>query len=438
MPYTINNFNGTTFTTLADGVIDRQFSSSIFLIGRNVTGYGSFQNDNFLWLLQNFAGKVEPTNKIQGQTWFDTTNGVLKLKVYDGGKWKSLTNTLIENTAPESTAGDLWYKTDTQQIFLGTDTGTNWTLVGPEIVLGFGKTKFESGPLLDVNTQTHASIRLFTDGRILGTITTTSFAVNHSEDVYLAGIQTVNKGISLTPGYGLQLTAITAGSTSTQGTITGDWSFTAQSKLTAPNANLTYASIGTVATTNITAGYNTTPGTLTGRWSLGSGSTLLIGDGSLITRTLNAGSTATTGLVTGDWSLSPGSKLRSTYADLAENYTADDTYSPGVVMEFGGVAETTMCQTDMSTRVAGIISTAPAFLLNDQYELEGYTYSIALSGRVPCYVKGTINKGDMLVAGKGGFARAESNPKPGTIIARAIDNYDSEDIGMIEVQVCRG
>ena len=134
--------------------------------------------------------------------------------------------------------------------------------------------------------------------------------------------------------------------------------------------------------------------------------------------------------------MSAGSTLSSTYADLAENYKANDTYSSGQVMEFGGDAEITMCDTDMSTKVAGIISTAPAFLLNDQYEIEGYTYSLALTGRVPCYVQGVVNKGDMLVSAGGGCARAELNPKPGTIIARAIDS--TENGGMIEVQVCRG
>jgi len=58
MPYTINNFNGSIFTSVADGVVDKQFSSSIYLLGKNVTGYGTYQNDNFLWLLQNFAGQA--------------------------------------------------------------------------------------------------------------------------------------------------------------------------------------------------------------------------------------------------------------------------------------------------------------------------------------------------------------------------------------------
>jgi hypothetical protein len=136
--------------------------------------------------------------------------------------------------------------------------------------------------------------------------------------------------------------------------------------------------------------------------------------------------------------LASGSTLFSTYADLAENYKADDTYAPGMVLEFGGIAEVTLCQTDMSTSVAGIISTKPAYLMHDHHEQEGYVYPIALSGRVPCNVKGKIKKGDLLVSGAGGFARADKNPKVGTVVAKAMEDYDSTDIGQIEVMVWRG
>jgi len=391
MPYTINHFNGSVFTSLADGVIDRQFSSSINLVGKNVTGYGTAQNDNFLWLLENFAGMAAPINQIQGQLWYDNKLDTLKLKVYNGYSWDTLLTSITTATTPASSIAGLWYDTTKDQLFLGTGSGTNWSLLGPESIPGFKKTKFESSTLLDTNNISHSAVRLFNNGKILGVITTSSFNVKSTQDVYTASIRTTIGGINLVPGIGIQTNYISAGATTSTGSLVGKWSI---DSVTVAN---------TVTTSVLSTGDYSSPGT-----------------------------------ITGDWGLSAGSKLTSTYADLAENYTADDTYSPGHVMEFGGSAETTLCQTDMSTRVAGIISTAPAFLLNDQYELEGYTYSLALSGRVPCYVKGTISKGDMLVSGAGGYARSESNPKPGTIIARAIDSYDSNEIGIIEVQVCRG
>ena len=399
MPYNLTNFNGSVFTSLADGVVDKQFSSSIYLLGKNVTGYGTYQNDNFLWLLQNFAGLAEPINKLTGQTWFDTNSDTLKLKVYNGSQWNALTTTINTGTAPVSSLGDLWYNPNTNQVSLGIGTGTSWQLIGPEAVEGFRKTKFESGPLADVNTQTHAAIRLFDDGQLLAVVTTSSFDVSHSEDVYLAGIQTTISGLSFATGFGVSAPTLTASTvTSAVLSVSG------------------FSYITSMYGVDVTVSKVISP--------------------SIITDGITTGNPATQGIITGTWSLSAGSTLSSTYADLAENYKANDTYSPGQVMEFGGDAEITMCDTDMSTKVAGIISTAPAFLLNDQYEIEGYTYSLALTGRVPCYVRGVVNKGDMLVSAGGGCARAELNPKPGTIIARAIDS--TVDGGMIEVQVCRG
>ena len=92
------------------------------------------------------------------------------------------------------------------------------------------------------------------------------------------------------------------------------------------------------------------------------------------------------------------------YADLAENYTGDQAYNPGVVLEFGGEAEVTISTTDMSQRVAGVVSTNPAFLMNDTLSQQN-TVTVAFQGRVPCNVQGTVRKGDMMVsAGKIGRA----------------------------------
>jgi hypothetical protein len=405
------------FTSLADGVVDRQFSSSINLVGKNVTGYGEVQNENFLFLLENFAGMAPPINQIQGQVWYDNSLDTLKLKVYNGYSWDTLITSITTATTPASTVAGLWYDTTKDQLFLGTGSGTNWSLLGPESIPGFKKTKFESSVLLDTNSRTHSSIKLFNDGKLLGVITTSSFGVKNTQDVYTASIRTVVAGINLAPGIGLQTNYISAGATTSTGTLVGNWSV---NSLTAAN---------TVTTSVLSvSSYGYMPTLFSD----------LTSSGEVVTTKLSTGDAATTGTIKGTWSLSAGSKLTSTYADLAENYTADDTYGPGTVVEFGGTAETTICQTDMSTAVAGIISTAPAYLMNDHHLQEEHVYPIALSGRVPCHVKGTIKKGDLLVSGAGGFARADTNPKVGTVIAKAMEDYDSTDVGQIEVMVWRG
>jgi len=124
-----------------------------------------------------------------------------------------------------------------------------------------------------------------------------------------------------------------------------------------------------------------------------------------------------------------GEATTAQYADLAEIYVADENIEPGTVVSFGGSAEITRCLTDMDTRVAGVVSTNPAYLMNSNAD----GIPVALQGRVPCKVSGTIKKGDMLVAdGKGG-ARAEENPKLGSVIGKALE--DSEGDAVIEVVV---
>ena len=126
-----------------------------------------------------------------------------------------------------------------------------------------------------------------------------------------------------------------------------------------------------------------------------------------------------------------GTATIAQYADLAEIYAADFDYAPGTVVMFGGEAEITMA-TPVTTAIAGIISTNPAFLMNS--EADGIP--VALRGRVPCQVYGPIRKGDLLVAGENGKAIAHSlkNPNANAVLGRALQNH-AEGEGIIEVVV---
>ena len=121
------------------------------------------------------------------------------------------------------------------------------------------------------------------------------------------------------------------------------------------------------------------------------------------------------------------------YADLAEKYLADAAYAPGTVVEFGGDAEVTAATEDMGVRVAGVVSTQPGYVMNDGLEGENVVV-LALTGRVPTKVTGPIRKGDMLVSNGDGRARAETLPRVGSVIGKAIENFDGED-GVIEVVI---
>jgi hypothetical protein len=125
--------------------------------------------------------------------------------------------------------------------------------------------------------------------------------------------------------------------------------------------------------------------------------------------------------------------VNATYADLAEKYIADAAYAPGTVLMFGGDKEVTECVHDMCSRVAGVVSTNPAYLMNSGLEGE-HTVKLALTGRVPTRVHGPIRKGDMIVSAGDGHARAENLPQVGTIIGKALEDFDG-DSGVIEVVV---
>ena len=127
------------------------------------------------------------------------------------------------------------------------------------------------------------------------------------------------------------------------------------------------------------------------------------------------------------------------YADLAEIYVADNVYTPGTVVEFGGNNEITITTSTHSVQAAGIISTQPAYLMNSTQAGE-HTLEVALVGRVPCSVVGTIRKGDRLVSSNiPGVAQALNINlyQPGCIIGKALEDYNSAEPGIIEVAVGR-
>jgi hypothetical protein len=156
--------------------------------------------------------------------------------------------------------------------------------------------------------------------------------------------------------------------------------------------------------------------------------------GNIITTVLTAGANTTAGNITGNWTLTAGSRLEATYADLAEYYEADKHYEPGTVLAFGGDKEVTIADSG-TTKVAGIVSTNPAYVMNSSCPGE-HTVALALQGRVPCQVRGSIKKGDMLISAGNGFAHTAPFPILGTVIGKSLENFDGVE-GIIEVAVGR-
>jgi hypothetical protein len=123
------------------------------------------------------------------------------------------------------------------------------------------------------------------------------------------------------------------------------------------------------------------------------------------------------------------------YADLAEMYEADAEYLPGTVVCFGGTKEVTLCDTDNCRRVAGVVSTNPSYLMNSALEGE-HVIAVALTGRVPCRVRGSVAKGDLMVSAGDGTAKANNDAAVGTVIGKALQDFAGTE-GTIEVVVGR-
>ncbi len=133
------------------------------------------------------------------------------------------------------------------------------------------------------------------------------------------------------------------------------------------------------------------------------------------------------------------------YADVAERYHADAVYDSGTVVSFGGENEITKTTIDADRKIAGVLSTDPYAVMNSPHRhpelLNEFHPPIALLGRVPTKVIGTVEKGDMMVASTTpGHARAwteKTDPPTGSVIGKSVEDKNTEEAGVIEVAVGR-
>ena len=134
-----------------------------------------------------------------------------------------------------------------------------------------------------------------------------------------------------------------------------------------------------------------------------------------------------------------GTSTTAKYADLAEMYHSDGYYAPGTVMVLGGDYDVTVSTQQHDTAVIGVVSTNPAYLMNDNFENDNWL-PIALTGRVPCLVRGPVNKGTLLVSSdERGVACAldKSLYEPGCVIGKSMDIILDDSIRKIEIAVGR-
>lgn len=197
MAYKINNTFGTLLVTLADGTIDTA-TTDLTLIGKGYAGFGEKLNENLIKLLENFNNTSAPSNKIQGQLWYDKTNN--QLNVYTGTKFKPAGGPTNSTTAPSNAVlGDFWFDTTNNQLY--TYNGSTFTLIGPTTVAGSGVTQVIPETVQDNTGVNRSILKLVANDAVVGVVSNLAFTPSSSETaaaaLITAGFSTVAQGIQL-------------------------------------------------------------------------------------------------------------------------------------------------------------------------------------------------------------------------------------------------
>jgi hypothetical protein len=189
--YQIDRFNGTFLVSVDDQTLNST-ATDLRFVGRNYSGYGEIENENFLHLLENFANSSAPPRAISGQTWFDTTTK--KLKIYDGSKFKVTTGAESSASAPAGLAiGDFWWDNQNEQIKVW--NGAEFILVGPEKSPIYGDTSTAPAVVKDSVGTDQQIIKFQVGGEVIAIVSRSTFNLNTVINP-ITGFGLLNPGIN--------------------------------------------------------------------------------------------------------------------------------------------------------------------------------------------------------------------------------------------------
>ena len=485
MTYSITVANHDTIN-IDTGITDT--STSLTLIGKNVPNYGQAIAQNFVKLMQNFAGTSPPNGALDGQLYYDTNVNALRL--CQGGEFRKVlacVATTNGTTPTSNNVGDLWW--DTSVNILKLYNGATWTPIGPYILAS-------SASALPDRIIDRVNVARDVIKFMVGT--TTIMMVSQYSFIPLtpvAGFPIINAGLTFASNAvvpnnivtgNIQAPEITSGSitasTINAGTIGNSGATLTGTISTGYQPSIT--TIGTLSGLTVTANGNfqssiTVSSIVSG--AIGSfatheGNQLNIGNistvngiywsngvsfssppitafngtvgattpstGSFTTITVNSSVTAiANGGTNGVGNIGASGATFNTifakattaqYADLAEKYHSDQVYASGTVMKIGGSNEITRCDEENSYDVFGVISTAPAYLMNDTTQDELWL-PVVLIGRCPVNVIGPVKKGQRLISAGNGYAKASDKGVCfRTVIGRALVEKTTETAELIE------
>ena len=183
MAYTLKLSNGTILLSLPDQQSD-SVSTSLTLIGKNVNAYGTDLNDNFVRLMENFAGPTYPNSPLNGQLWFDDRNKQIKVYIKvnkDSGYFKTVGSPFIDTTKPTTlAAGDFWYDTTTQQMKFQADS-TSTIVIGPQYDSSVGKSGWINEKWATSTGTTATVLSLYSNNKLVGVESDLEFTVSGTD-----------------------------------------------------------------------------------------------------------------------------------------------------------------------------------------------------------------------------------------------------------------
>ena len=487
--FAVYTADGTTEANIAVGNIDvtsiQSGTSLLSIAAPNGNIISTVNNNNTMIVTStgsNVAGYVNATGNITGSYFFGNGSQLSGIDATSIQNGTANVRAILNGNVTISAAGqaNVVVVTSTGANIAGYATATGNVTAGNLITSGAagaitGTGNITGGNLITTGTATVGTLAVTADAVITGnltvngttttinsnTITTNDLAItlgnNQSTGAALngAGIDIGSNGLATwkfnnaTTAWQSNIAVMpTANGTLTLGGTSNYWGATYVASLTATGNVSTGNVSGTTGTfTNLAGTLNTAAqtnitsvGTLTALSVTGniSGGNLSVSTGAVTLGSIvnaNANGAGNIGSSTGYFNTVFAKATSAQYADLAEKYEADAEYAPGTVVAFGGAKEVTLADEAGSTRVAGVVSTNPSYIMNATLEAE-HVALVALQGRVPCKVIGPVRKGDMMVAAGNGAARVDNAARAGTIIGKALENFDGAE-GTIEVVIGR-
>lgn len=437
MAYIVNKSNGNVVTTIADGTIDLT-STSIALIGRHYASYGEVMNENLVKMMEHFSNHTAPAAPLKGQIWFDNTTNSLYVNISDNSsspQWLPITKISTSSAEPlVNTEGSMWYDSSIQQLKIRTNS--TWVALK---TIKFGSSlpspsESSNGDIFfDVDnnqTYTFSATAKFTNAPgwdAVGTYyaTTQPVGIKDGEmwfDATSKQLKVYSESAGSNPA-GSDIIGPIFPKTITHG-LSGHFGIEVNSvPVIVEMVNGSAISITSPATVANPGG------------TYGPGNAINIGafpDPIYKGVNLTADTTNGTPRFNG-----PASSIA---ADIAEKFASDIDVEPGDLLKIGGSKDVTKTVTSLDHNVFGVVSTNPAYMMNDGLGDGAQFPFVALAGRVPVKVVGPVKKGQRLVSSNTpGAARAIDDTQISSsyvaVFGRALESSADINVKLIDAVV---